>query len=140
MKKLMAFWALGMFCCGCANADSIIVVDSNGYVTKQLLTVPSTFEVSPAVGSTTTTTTTTTTITTATANGGMPAMAVVRESPVVNNSYYYDRDATNAALAAGVTTAVVGGILFDGFHHRRYHRGWHYPRPYKGRPGHGHRR
>ena len=52
------------------------------------------------------------------------------------------------AVAAGITTAVIGGLIFDGFHHHKsHHKVAHPHRPapggrpggHGGRPG-GHRR
>lgn len=112
MKKFIACLLVMMSICSCANAESIVVIDQNGNVIRQMFTSPATYS--------------DTVVTTA----PMQTVSVVRESPVIQNSYYYDRSATNAALAAGVTTAVVGGLLYYGFngghHHHHHHHGGHH--------------
>ena len=121
MKKLIYTLIVMLSFSSVANAESIVVIDSNGRVTKQMFTTPTTY----------------TTTTTATSS---PTVTVVRESPVINNSYYYDRDTTMSAWAAGVTTAFIGGLIFDGFHHHKHKhhrpRPHHGGRPHGGRPGH----
>ncbi len=114
MKKLIYTLVLMLTFSGVANAESIVVIDSDGRVTKQIYTTPTTY--------------------TSTTTAASPTVTVVRESPVISNSYYYDRDATMSALAAGVTTAVIGGLIFDGFHHHKH-------KPYRvaSRPKHNHR-
>lgn len=117
MKKSAVFLFLACLWGDDALADTVVYIDGNGNVTRQVFTAPSTFD----TPSQTTTTTTTTTMTAETA----PTVTVVRDAPIVHNSYYYDSYPTGAAVAAGVTTAVVGGLLYDGFwrhHHRRWHR------------------
>jgi hypothetical protein len=128
MKKIVCLLALALTVATQAKAESIVVIDQNGTVVRQIMTSPDTY----------TTTTTTTTATTTPAQ----TVTVVRESPVVQNSYYYDSGATNAAVAAGVTTAVVGSLLLG----RPHHGGGFAPAPAPhggiGRPigGPGHRR
>jgi len=124
MKKFLFFLAMAAVYCNAALAETIVVIDGEGRVVRQMFTTPSTYN-APVV--TTTTTTAQPVVQT------VPGVTVVRESPVVNNSYYYDRSSTNAALAAGVTTAIVGGLLYEGFHPHRRHRGWRFPRPHHGR-------
>ena len=125
MKKFIALLLVTLAFAQQAKAESIVVIDQNGTVTKQIYTTPTTYVSQPTVVTT------------------QPAqtITVVRESPVVQNSYYYDSYATNAALAAGVTTAVVGGLLFHGFHGGHHHgHGRPAPAPHHGRhggPGHG---
>ena len=115
MKKFIALILTITALSTSAHAESIVVIDQNGTVIRQMFTSPTTF--TEPVASTTTYT-------------APQTITVVRESPVVQNSYYYDRPSTNAALAAGVTTAVIGGLLFDGFrighHHHHHHGGGHH--------------
>ena len=118
MKKFIALLFMACVLSANAMAESIVVIDQNGNVIRQMYTSPATYVEQPTV------------VTTA----PMQTVSVVRESPVIQNSYYYDSRATNAAWAAGITTAVVGGLLFDGFRHHHHH---HHPRPHHG--GH-HRR
>ncbi len=131
MRKVIYLFGLCLLAAGNVQAESIVVIDGEGRVVRQMFTVPSTFDTpAPTAVKTTSTTTTTTAPTTVV----VPPMTVVRESPVIQNSYYYDRDVTNAALAAGVTTAVVGGLIYGGYHHHHHRRGW---RPHRwGRPWH----
>lgn len=103
MKKILCFVTAFLFAQN-AFAETVIVIDDNGYVrsTPQIITAP-------------------TVVTT------QPTVTVVRETPV-QNSYYYDRNATGTAIAAGITTAVVGSLLFGGiYHHHRHHH--HRPGP-----------
>ncbi len=107
MKKFIALILTISTFATAAHAESIVVIDQNGTVVRQMYTSPTTYVTQPVAVAPTQTVT------------------VVRESPVVQNSYYYDSYSTNAALAAGVTTAVVGGLLFHGFHgghHHHHHR------------------
>lgn len=91
----MAFVA----CAFNARAETIIVIDDNGFVRQQMTTSQATL-LQPVVAT-------------------QPSVTVVRESPNVSNSYYYDNYSTGSAIVAGVTTAVVGALLFDGFKHHR---------------------
>lgn len=117
MKKIFCFVAALLFAQN-ALAETIIVIDDNGYVrsTPQIITTP--------------------TVVT------QPAVTVVRETPV-QNSYYYDRNATGTAVAAGITTAVIGSLLFGGIydyhhHHHKHHRMAPPPAPHGGHHGGGH--
>lgn len=122
MKKFIALLLLTLAFITEAKAESIVVIDQNGTVTRQIFTMPNTYNTQPIV------------------TQPMQTVTVVRESPTVQNSYYYDAPSTSAAWAAGVTTAVVGGILFNSFrghhHHHHHHGGW--GRHHGGH--HGHRR
>lgn len=123
MKKFLILFTCLLTLAHSAKAESIVVIDQNGTVIRQMYTSPATYQ--PSVVTTAPTQTVT----------------VVRESPVVQNSYYYDAPSTSAAWAAGVTTAVVGGILFNGFRigHHHHHHGHHVSRPpHGGHGGHGH--
>ncbi|MBP5616123.1 MAG: hypothetical protein J6X42_06245 [Alphaproteobacteria bacterium] len=101
MKKLICTFALMLYATN-TMAETIVVIDDNGVVKSQMSTNTVT---SPAVINHVVTTS--------------PGVTVVRESPVQTNSYYYDNYSTGSAILAGVTTAVVGALLFDGFkpHH-----------------------
>ena len=101
MKKLLYAVAF-VLCATNAFAETYFVIDDNGYVTEQM--------------------TTTTTYTTPALVTSQPQVTVVRSSPVVQNSYYYDSYSTGSAFAAGVTTAVIGALLFDGFHVHNHHK------------------
>lgn len=113
MKKLIVCLVAAMMFCSAAKAEAIVVIDQNGNVIRQMYTSPSTFDTKPN---------------TVVTSVPMQTISVVRESPVIQNSYYYDSNATNAALAAGVTTAVVGGLLYHGFHGGYHHRHRHHHR------------
>ena len=121
MKKFFVLLACILTLSANANAESIVVIDQNGTVIRQMYTSPAYNQ--PAVVTTSPTQTVT----------------VVRESPTVQNSYYYDAPSTSAAWAAGVTTAVVGGLLFNGFRigHHHHHGGRPAPAPHHGHGGHG---
>ncbi len=99
MRKLICLLAFAISFAGVANAQSIVVIDENGVVTKQIYTQTNNTNTQSDV----------------------PAVTVVRESPKIYNSYYYDKDSTRNAMIAGITTAVVGGLIYDGFHHHRKH-------------------
>jgi len=117
MKKLFVCLVAIFAFCSVANAEAIVVIDSNGNVIRQMFTSPTVYVEQP----------------TTVATVPMQTMTVVRESPVIQNSYYYDSGATNAAWAAGVTTAVVGGLLFHGFRHHHHHHGHHHGGGHHGR-------
>lgn len=125
MKKIFYMLAF-MLCAGNAMAETYFVIDDNGYVTQRM-------------------TTTTTTYTSPTIVQTQPQVTVVRSSPVASNSYYYDSYSTGSAILAGVTTAVVGALLFDGFHvhhHKSHapvvtHHKSHAPAPHHGSGHHG---
>ena len=98
MKKILYAFAF-VLCATNAMAETIFVIDDNGYVKQQMTTTTNSVSyVSPTVVTT------------------QPNVTVVRETPAVQNSYYYDSYSTGSAILAGVTTAVVGALLFDGFH------------------------
>lgn len=113
MKKIICLMALILYATN-AMAETIVVIDDNGVVKSQMSTNTIT---SPTVIKHVVTTS--------------PAVTVVRESPIQTNSYYYDNYSTGSAILAGVTTAVVGAILFDGFrpHHHKSHAPAHAPAP-----------
>ena len=115
MKKILCFLVCVLFSAN-AFAETVIVIDDNGVVkSTQQIASPATVVSTP--------------------------VTVVRETPISNN-YYYDRSSTNMAVAAGITTAVVGTILFDGIvHHGHHHHGHARPAPihHGGHHG-GHRR
>ena len=115
MKKFLALFMVSFAFCSAAFAESIVVIDQNGTVIRQMFTMPTTYVEQPVVA----------------ANVPTQTVTVVRESPVIQNSYYYDSPSTNAALAAGVTTAVVGGLLFHGFHRGHHHGGHHHGRHHR---------
>ena len=81
-----------------AMAETIIVVDGNGIVREQMTT-----------GNIVRTTT-----------YANPSLSVVREVYPAQNTYYYDNSATSTALLAGITTGVVGTLLFGGLHHHKH--------------------
>lgn len=116
MRKLICSLAFVLCFAGVANAQSIVVIDENGVVTKQIYTDPNVVS----------------------AQSSVPAVTVVRESPKIYNSYYYDRDSTRNAMIAGITTAVVGGLIYDGFHHHKKHlqkpHKLHKPKPINFKP------
>lgn len=121
MKKLVLTLILALSLTSNANAEQLVVIDSNGYVVKQIFTAPTTF---------------TTTSSTA-------PLTVVTASPNVNNSYYFDRNTTSNAIAAGVTTALVGSLIYNGFkHHHKPHYKHHRPHSPKpiGKPHRPHKR
>ena len=113
MKKFIAVIVAMCIFSSNAMAESIVVIDQNGNVIRQMITSPSTYVVQQPVTT-------------------VQPVTVVRESPIIQNSYYYDSNATSAAWADGVTTAVVGGLLFHGFrgghhhHHGGHHHGGHH--------------
>ncbi|MBO7098119.1 MAG: hypothetical protein J6W11_05740 [Alphaproteobacteria bacterium] len=106
MKKIL-LTALFLVSIANAKAETIIVIDDNGIVKQQMTTSSSATIIQPTLVTST------------------PAqtVSVVRAVPQVNNTYYYDSYSTGSAIVAGVTTAVVGALLFDGFkiHHNKKH-------------------
>ena len=124
-----------------ACAESIIVINNDGYVTAtpQIYTSDSNYYIPNANRQV---------ITTESTYYTPNAVTVVRETPV-RNSYYYDAPSTSTAIAAGITTAAIGTLLFEGLHHHhnkhKHHNMAPAPRPHHpapmqpGRGGHKHR-
>ncbi|MBO4294103.1 MAG: hypothetical protein J5896_01500 [Alphaproteobacteria bacterium] len=106
MKKIL-LTALFLVSIANAKAETIIVIDDNGIVKQQMTTSSSATIIQPTVVT----------------NAPVQTVSVVRAVPQVNNTYYYDSYSTGSAIVAGVTTAVVGALLFDGFkiHHSKKH-------------------
>ena len=102
MKKLFIFAVAFIMSSNTSNAESVIVIGEDGVVKQQIYT----FNDSNIN------------------TQQYPQISVVRETPKVANSYYYDNISTGEAIAAGITTAVVGALLFDGFkiHHHNKHK------------------
>ncbi len=121
MKKFLLCMSLVCYTFA-ANAETIIVIDDNGVVKQQ-------FSTASNIGTSTTFPTTQT-------------ISVISESPRIQNSYYYDKYSTDTAIVAGLTTAVVGALLFDGIHihHKHQPRKHHAPSVIKHNPGLKHRR
>lgn len=48
-------------------------------------------------------------------------VTVVNQAPYANNNYYKERgvSSSGAAITAGITTAVIGAVLFDGLRHHK---------------------
>lgn len=103
MKKLFYAMALTLYSAS-AMAETIFVIDDNGIVKSQMST---NVYAQPTVVRQVVTT--------------EPTVTVVRQSPTYTNSYYYDNYSTGSAVLAGVTTAVVGALLFDGFKVKHHH-------------------
>ena len=127
MKKLFYTLAFMLYATS-TMAETIVVIDDNGYVTRQMTTNTVTSVSQPAVLSHTVTTTTS------------PALTVVRQYPTQTNNYYYDDYSTGSAILAGITTAVVGAILYDGYKSHHHHHKIKAPVQIKHHGGHKHRR
>ena len=104
MKKILFTIAALMLFSNSVKAETVIVIDDNGVVKQQIVTS------NPANYVTTT-----------------QNVTVVRESPTVQNTYYYDESATGSAILAGVTTAVVGTLLYNEFKDGKHYH--HKPTP-----------
>ena len=98
MKKMIFTVVTVLMFSVSAKAETVIVIDDNGVVKQQIVTSNPTNYV-----------TTTQNVT------------VVRESPSVQNAYYYDAPSTTGAVLAGVTTAVVGALLYNEFKPEKPH-------------------
>ncbi|MBQ8870513.1 MAG: hypothetical protein IJ019_03960 [Alphaproteobacteria bacterium] len=97
MKKIMFTLATLIIFSFSAKAETIVVIDDNGYVKQQIFTSNS---------------------------ANIPSsqqLTVVRETPQVNNAYYYDAPSTSGTILAGVTTAVIGTLLFNEFKPHKHH-------------------
>ena len=114
MKKIIYTLAFVLSFVGVVNAETLVVIDENGVVTKQIITSSD--------------------------NGGnSPAVTVIRESSKDNNSYYYDRYTTQNAVLAGISSAVIGGLIYDGFRHNHKYYKYrpskiHTPKPLNKKP------
>ena len=94
MKKIIYTLAFVLSFVGVVNAETLVVIDENGVVTKQIITSADNLN-----------------------GGNASTVTVVRESSKNNNSYYYDKDVTQNAILAGISSAVIGGLIYDGFRH-----------------------
>lgn len=112
MKKIIFGVAMLLMFANYAKAETIVVIDDNGYVKQQIVTSNPSGYVSATPSQ----------------------LTVVRENPVVNNAYYYDSVSTEGAVLAGLTTAVVGSLLWDEFKHDKHHR--YKPAPIRVGKGH----
>ena len=107
-KTIFTVLALLMFSSE-SLAEAIVVIDQNGVVKQQIITIDN--------GQQTT--------------NDAKQLTVVQESPIVSNSYYYDHISTEKAILAGVTTAVVGSVLYNNFRPAKHHRYKHFPKHHK---------
>ena len=98
MKKIFFTVMTALLFSISAKAETVIVIDDNGVVKQQIVTSNPTNYVTTAQN-----------------------VTVVRESPSVQNSYYYDAPSTTGAVLAGVTTAVVGALLYNEFKPEKPH-------------------
>ncbi len=108
MKKLVLMIMMAAVWSNAALAETIVVVDSNGYVTQQIYTQPMNQQVvvsQPAQQVVVT----------------QPQTVVVRPRPQPR-SYYYD--STASAFLGGVAGVAVGSLLFG--HHHHHHGGHHH--------------
>ena len=114
MKKILFLTAFSLiFSPMLANAETIVVIDSNNIVRQQIYTQPMGTVYTQQVYA-------------------QPQQVVVQQPPqtvVVRQqaprTYYYDSAAT--AMFAGLTGAVIGHALF-GHHHHGHHHGHHHHR------------
>ena len=109
MKKFICLIAMfSIFSAGCANAETIVVVNDSGVVTQRIITAEPQVITQPVYVA-------------------QPQVVtqpvVVRETEVVRN-YHYDPYATAAVV--GLTGIAIGGLLFGKHHHHHHvshHRG-----------------
>lgn len=117
MKKLVLIIMMAAVWSNAALAETIVVVDSNGYVTQQIYTQNPTVVSQPAPQQVVVT------------QPVYPQTVVVQQRPEPRN-YYYDSTAT--AFWGGVAGITIGSLLFHPHHHHHHH--------YHGHHGGHHRR
>ena len=118
MKKLVLAVMMVAVWSHAALAETIVVVDSNGYVTQQIYTQPA-----PVVSTQQVVVT----------QPVYPSTVIVRDRPEPRKYYY---DSTASAFWGGVTGLAVGSLIF-GHHHHHHHGGHHGGGHHHG--GHHHR-
>lgn len=104
MKKILTFMtALSLFSYA-ASAETIVVVDANGNILQKTITTES---YSP------------TKIVTTETYRSVPVInsTIIRETPVYNETYTYSNISTGNAILAGITTGIIGGLVYNGLKH-----------------------
>lgn len=108
MKKLVAIMtALSLFSYAAA-AETVIVVDTNGNVLQKTVTSGGTLIPNQIV--------------TAETYRSVPQVntTIIRETPVYNETYTYSNVSAGTAILAGITTGIIGGLVYhDLKHHDR---------------------
>ena len=105
MKKTFLIAAALILFSTATKAETIVVIGDDGVVKQQIVTSNPNGYV---------------------ATNSSP-ITVVRENPSVNNTYYYDSATTGNAILAGLTTAVVGTLLYNDIKDIKHHH--HKPAP-----------
>lgn len=120
MKKFIAVMAAFSLLSYAAAAETIIVVDTNGNVLQK--TVTSEINSVPQI------------VTTETYRSiPQTSTTIIKETPVYNETYTYSNITTGNAILAGITTGIIGGLVYNGLKHH------HKKAPViKVAPSHGH--
>ncbi len=121
MKKFLCMVVMASMWFTSANAQTIMIMDSNGQMQQQIYAYPASSQ----------------TVVTSQPVAVQPQqvvavrpyqpqeVVVVRQTPQPR-SYYYDSAATS--FFAGLTGAVIGGAIFHGHHHHHHGRHHHHRR------------
>jgi len=106
MKKLIAITAALFFMSHIAAAETVIVVDTNGNVLQKTVTSGGTALVPNQI------------VTTETYRS-VPVVnsTIIRETPVYNETYTYSNVSAGTAILAGITTGIIGGLVYHDLKH-----------------------
>lgn len=125
MKKFLCMVVMASMWLTSANAQTIMIMDSNGQMQQQIYAYPASSQ----------------TVVTSQPVTVQPQPVAVQPQQVVTvqpyqpqevvvvrqtrypRNYYYDSAATG--FLAGLTGAVIGGAIFHGHHHHHHHRHHH---------------
>ena len=105
MKKLVAIMtALSLFSYAAA-AETVIVVDTNGNVLQKTVTSGGTLIPNQIVTTET--------------YRSVPQVntTIIRETPVYNETYTYSNVSAGTAILAGITTGIIGGLVYHDLKH-----------------------
>lgn len=104
MKKILTFMtALTLFSYS-ASAETVVVVDTNGNILQKTITTDS---CSP------------TRIVTTETYRSIPIInsTIIKETPVYHETYTYSNVSAGAAILAGITTGIIGGLVYHDLKH-----------------------
>jgi len=127
MKKLIAITAAFLFMTNIAAAETVIVVDTNGNVLQKTVTAGGTALIPNQIVTTQTYTT-------------VPTTTIVQETPVYHETYSYSNISAGTAILAGITTGIIGGLVYHDLKHSHDSKPHHVPAPkhHSSKPHHKH--
>ena len=135
MKKIITITAAFLLVAQMAAAETVIVVDTNGNVLQKTITSGGTALVPNQI------------VTTETYKS-MPQVntTIIKETPIYNETYTYSNVSAGTAILAGITTGVIGGLVYNSLKHHHNEPKAHYapapkplgPKAFEHHPHHEH--